>query len=69
MNIQIDLKINDLFDVEGRLARLQEIKDWIDELVEWDANLYEIRYHSSGQKMIVWFENVEHAMLFKLVWS
>lgn len=71
MNIHIDLKpiLKDLLDVEYRVTRLREIRDWIDELVEWDTSLYEIKYHSSGQKMIVWFEHEEHAMLFKIRWQ
>ena len=65
MNVQITLKA-DVFDVESKLVEVQSIRDWIDELVEWDISLYEIRYHMSGKKMIVWFEHDEHALLFKL---
>jgi len=65
MNIQITLKA-DVFDSEHRLNEIVSIREWIDELVEWDNSLYEIRYHMSGKKMIVWFEEDEHALLFKL---
>lgn len=68
MNVQISIK-SSILDINGRIRELSSIRDWINELVEWDETLYEIRFHSSGQKMIVWFEHNEHALLFKLKWS
>jgi hypothetical protein len=68
MNIQITLKTNDIWDVESRVNEVTEIREWIEELVEWDRDLYQIRFHSSGQRMVVWFEHDKHAMLFMLRW-
>jgi hypothetical protein len=69
MNIQITLKTTDHWDVESRLNEVTAIREWIEELVEWNQDLYQIRFHSSGHRMIVWFEHDKHAMLFKLRWS
>lgn len=65
MNVQITLKA-DVFDSQQRLDEIISIREWICELVEWKEGLFEIRYHMSGKKMIVWFEEDEHALLFKL---
>jgi hypothetical protein len=69
MNIQITLKTNDIWDITSRVNEIAEIREYICELVEWDDTLFDIRYHSSGRKMIVWFEQDEHALLFKLRWG
>lgn len=69
MNIQISLRTTDMWDVDSRLKEIQDIKEWINELVEWDETLYSMRFHYSGQRMVVWFEHDEHAMLFKLRWA
>ena len=65
MNIQIGVKAG-AFDIQQRLDEINSIREWIGELVEWDDTLYKISFHSSGQKIIVWFEKDEHALLFKL---
>jgi hypothetical protein len=69
MNVQISLKTNDHWDVDSRVNEIAEIRDWIDELVGWEPGAYSMRFHSSGQRMIVWFEHDEHAMFFKLRWA
>jgi hypothetical protein len=69
MNIQVNLKTNNVWDVESRVREVSEIREWIAELVDWDDTLYSIRFHSSGNRMVVWFEHDEHALLFKLRWA
>jgi len=69
MNVQITLKTTNHWDVESRVEEVTKIREWVEELVEWDSDLFQIRFHSSGQKMIVWFEHDEHAMFFKLKWQ
>ena len=68
MNIQISLK-SDVFDLSERLDEVQDIRDWINELVLWDKTLYQLSFHSSGEKMIAWFEHDEHATLFALKYA
>lgn len=68
MNVHIQLK-SSLLDINTRIGEIQDIRDWINELVCWDDSLYEIRFHSSGQRMIVWFEHDEHAAMFVLRWA
>ena len=67
MNVQITLKSN-VLEISDRIAEIHNIRDWINELVYWDEDMYQIRFHSSGEKMIVWFEEEQHATAFALRW-
>lgn len=69
MIIQYKLKTKDIFDLDSRLAEVQEIREWICELVEWKEDLFEIRYHSSGSRLSIWFENEKHAIMCALRWT
>jgi hypothetical protein len=68
MNFHIKLKTTDIYDIEARLRELNEIREWINELVLWKLEMFSISYHGSGQKIIVWFENDEHAAFCALRW-
>jgi len=69
MQVQIKLKTKDIWDIESRVAEIQDLKEWIDELVEWDSTKYAIHFHASGAKIIIVFEEQEHAILCKLRWA
>lgn len=68
MNVSIKLKTRNIFDIDHRVAEVAAIREWILELVEWDDTKFEMRYHSSGERLVVWFDEDRHAMLFKLKW-
>jgi len=65
---QITLQTTDIYNVSERLAEIKEIKDWIDELVHWQLNQYELRFLSSSRTLMVWFEDEKHATLCKIKW-
>lgn len=69
MQVQIKLKTKDIWDIESRVTEIQEMKEWIDELVEWDKSKYSFNFHASGAKLVIWFEEQEHAIMCKLRWA
>jgi hypothetical protein len=48
---------------------VKQMRDWLDELVDWQPDMYSIRFFSQGALANVWFKEKEHAMLFKLGWA
>lgn len=55
--------------VEQHTNDVRQMREWLDELVEWQPNMYSIRFFSQGTLANVWFKEKEHAMLFKLGWA
>ena len=69
MNVRIKLRTRNIFDVESRLIEVEEIREWIRELVEWDDDKFSIKFSHEGCVMVVWFDDPEHAIMCKLRWS
>ncbi len=67
-NIFVPLK-TDIWDVHSRVIEVNEIRDWAMELVNGDSGLFNIKFQSAGQNLIVWFEHDEHATAFALKYS
>lgn len=65
----INLKTTDIWDIKSRLDEIEEIRDWIEEQVGWNKDKYVIQYKSSGQQLLVWFEEERDAMMCILRWS
>jgi hypothetical protein len=55
--------------VEQHTNDVRQMREWLDELVEWQPDMYSIRFFSQGASANVWFKEKEHAMLFKLGWA
>lgn len=55
--------------IRRRIDEMKAIREWVDELVLWDKEQYEIDIHSSGTIMDIWFANEQHATLCALRWS
>ncbi len=64
--VNIKLKTKDVFDVESRLAEINQLRTWLDELTEWQPDGYTMRFHSSGQRVMIWFKEQEAAIICKL---
>jgi hypothetical protein len=56
-------------DFETRFAEINQIRSWLDEQTEWQPDRYTITNHSSGQKLAVWFDRDEDAVMFILRWT
>jgi hypothetical protein len=69
MIVRIKLKDHFLFDIDSRVAEVIALRDWLDELVEWDRSKYELKVHAQGTRAIIVFDEIEHAILCKLRWS
>jgi hypothetical protein len=69
MIVRIKLKEHTLFDIDARTAEVIELRDWLDELVEWDRSKYELKVHAQGTRAIIVFDEIEHAIMCKLRWS
>jgi len=50
-----------------RIRQWNDIKDWIDELVEYIPESYSVQ-HETGH-IYIWFKTSEHAIMCKLRWS
>lgn len=64
--VNIKLKTKDVFDIESRLAEINQLRTWLDELTEWQPDGYSMRFHSSGQRVMIWFKEQEAAIICKL---
>lgn len=69
MIVRIKLQDHWLFDIDARTAEVVELRDWLDELVDWDRTKYDLRIHAQGTRAIVVFDDVEHAIMCKLRWA
>ena len=69
MIVRIKLKDHFLFDIDSRVAEVIALRDWLDELVEWDRSKYELKVHAQGTRAIIVFDEIEHAIMCKLRWS
>ncbi len=67
--VKIHLKTRDIWDLESRLIEVYEIRSWLDELTEWQPDMYELRFHSSGSQCVAWFADERYAMLCALKYS
>ncbi len=64
--VNIKLKTKDVFDIESRLAEINQLRTWLDELTEWQPDGYTMKFHSSGQRIMIWFKDQEAAIMCKL---
>lgn len=64
--VNIKLKTKDVFDIESRLAEINQLRAWLDELTEWQPDGYTMKFHSSGQRIMIWFKDQEAAIMCKL---
>jgi len=65
-SVNIKLKTKDVFDIESRLAEINQLRTWLDELTEWQPDGYTMKFHSSGQRIMIWFKDQEAAIICKL---
>jgi hypothetical protein len=68
-NVPVKLKIRDWWQLEDRLIELNELRAWLDQITEWQPDMYELRFHSSGSQCVAWFADERHAMLCALKYS
>lgn len=64
---RVSLKIT-ISDFYSSVTQLQALKDWLDELVEWQPNQYQWVVRLNGT-IDIWFANPEHAVICSLIWS
>lgn len=67
--IRYKLKTHNTFNVEARISEVESIREWLNTLVNGDTSLYKLSFHSSGQRMNIWFEHDKDAMMFALAHS
>lgn len=65
--VQLKFKAG-LYNSEARLQQLNEIRAWLDELTEWQPDMYSLRFHSSGTIIDIWFLEENHAIMCALKW-
>ncbi len=67
--VAIRLRTRDIWNVESRLIEINQLRAWLDELVEWQPDMYTLRFHSSGQRLNAWFVDEKHAAACALRWA
>ncbi len=67
--VKIQLKTRNIWDIESRLIEINELRTWLDELTEWQPDMYELRFHSSGARIVAWFADERHALMCALKYS
>lgn len=66
--VKIRLRQNNVWDIESAVEEIQHIRDWVDELTEWQPNMYSMNIHNSGHICDIWFLEERHALLCTLRW-
>jgi len=66
--VNVKLRTTNLFDIESRINEVLVIREWVEQLVEYNEDLFEIRYRSSGESLDIWFEEEKHALMCELRW-
>ena len=67
--VHVPLRTRDVWNVKDRTNEVQSIRDWLDELTEWQEAYYAMQFYSSGSKLNVWFKLEEHATMCALRWA
>jgi hypothetical protein len=70
--VRVELPKFDFFSdvsLEVHSNDVKRMREWLDELVDWQPDMYSIGFFSQGAFANVWFKEKEHAMLFKLGWA
>ena len=68
-NVRIALKTKNIYNVNERLEEVFAIKNWLDELVLWDKEMYSMKYLASSNCLDVWFQDKDHALICALRWA
>lgn len=66
--VKIHLKTADVWNIEDRIAEVHTIRYWVDELTEWQEDMYSVNIHNSAGIMDIWFKEENHAVLCALRW-
>lgn len=67
--VRIKLRTNNIWDTTSRVNEVCEIRDWVKEQCGWAEDRFEIKIHSMGAIMDVWFEDPADAVMCSLRWS
>ena len=67
--VKIPFRTVSIFDVVGRINEIKQVREWIDELVEWQLDQYEINIVRTENRIDVWFREERHAIWCTLRWS
>ncbi len=66
--VRLGFKNKNINDFDGRIAELNQLRVWLDQLSEWQPDMYSISIHSSGTVIDIWFLKEEHASWCALRW-
>lgn len=66
--VRIQLRTNNIWDVRSRVEEIRDIRDWVNEQCGWQKDRFEIKIHSQGATMDIWFEEESHAVACALKW-
>ena len=67
--VRIKLRTNNIWDIESRVKEVSKIRNWVEKQCDWDPDNFEIKIHSMGNTMDIWFEDEKHATICALRWT
>ena len=67
--VKIKLQTTNIWDLNSRVDEVSTIRKWVQKQCNWDKERFEIKIHSMGSVMDVWFEDEQDAMMCALRWG
>jgi len=67
--VSIQLNTTDIYDIDARVNEIRDLKDWVDQLVEWQPNQYSFNMIYAVSILDVWFKEEKHAVMCILRWT
>lgn len=67
--ILIPLQCTDIWDIQGALGEVIEIKEWLDQATAWQDNQYDVKILTSKRMLDVWIKDEKIAVMCALRWA
>jgi len=65
--VHIPIVYRGLLNLTQRIRQWNDIREWIDELVEWVPESYSVQH--DARYIDIWFKESKHAMMCQLRWG
>jgi hypothetical protein len=67
-DVRIPLKTTNIFDIDGRVQEVTDIREWIDAQVHWADDQYDMKYLAGHFALHIWFKQEKYATMCRLRW-
>jgi hypothetical protein len=66
--VKISLRTT-IFDLQGRMHEIDEMREWVNVLVNWEYSQYLYNVITVTNEVYFWFKQEKHAMMCALRWA